>query len=134
MRFLNEGMPLGRPCMMVAKMFPGSLPYIQLLSINGGPMPPPPWAWQPTQLYCSNSFCPSATEYALSSYMFEAGGTGISLAPGFSPLICTVLRTWFAGDGCRKMRSSLEQETSNAVARSEEHTSELQSHSFISYA
>src|SRR3954463_11961554 len=36
--------------------------------MSGGPIPPPPLAWHPEQLYQPNSRCPSETAYALSSY------------------------------------------------------------------
>src|SRR3954453_11169747 len=78
-------------------------------------MPPPPCAWQPTQLYCSYSFSPSETAYALSSYRFEGGGVGMQFAPGSKPLPCTVLMVWSAGGGWRRVRLSREHATSNVA-------------------
>src|SRR3954471_10423791 len=86
-------------------------------------MPPPPCAWQPTQLYCSYSFSPSETEYALSSYRFEGGGVGIEFAPGFKPLTCTVLMVSSAGGGCRRTRVSREHESSSAATQNAASTS-----------
>src|SRR5205814_10407484 len=55
----HEGMPLGRPSTIEVYMLPASLPYLQTSAISGGPIPPPPRAWQPLQLYHSYSRCPS---------------------------------------------------------------------------
>src|SRR4051812_26757812 len=64
----NEGMPLGRPCTMLWKICGGVPPYFHSASISGGPMPPPPPAWQPLQLYQRYRRLPWFTAYALPSY------------------------------------------------------------------
>src|SRR4051812_35390834 len=48
--------------------------------MRGGPMPPPPWAWQPTQFIHMNSLCPCAIWKALFSYSFERGSPDATLA------------------------------------------------------
>src|SRR4051794_4542167 len=43
-------------------------------------MPPPPWAWQPTQFIHMNSLCPCAIWKALFSYSFERGSPEATMA------------------------------------------------------
>src|ERR1051326_7592297 len=62
-------------------MLAGSFPYRHTSAISGGPIPPPPRAWQPTQLFHSYSRCPSVCAYPLSSYGFRIDAPADPRAP-----------------------------------------------------
>src|SRR5436309_1428041 len=72
--------------------------------MSGGPMPPPPLAWQPAQLYQPNRRCPSETAYALSPTGFFTCVVSCGV-PGCSALTRTPLGVALGGDS-RKRRSS----------------------------
>jgi hypothetical protein len=51
---LTEGRhSVGRPFTMLSWTYSGLESYHQFGSIRAGRIPPPPWEWHPTQLYCS---------------------------------------------------------------------------------
>src|SRR5436305_14057800 len=79
--------------------------------MGGGPIPPPPWKWHPTQLYDSYRCCPSDIAYAFSSYSFFVGRDDATAGcdegpPAWTELITTPPATSALGGSTRKPRSS----------------------------
>src|SRR5215218_8718253 len=52
-------------------------------------MPPPPWKWQPTQLYWLYSVCPWLTAQAFPSYGLFSAAAPSCFGPGCKPLTRT---------------------------------------------
>src|ERR1041385_6375222 len=80
-------------------------------------MPPPPWKWQPEQLYALNSISPSDTAYALLSYGLRTGSGALDW-PGCNWLSATLLSAVAdGGTGVKSRCSRLHPASSRAVPR-----------------
>src|SRR3954464_12044996 len=109
----KEGMPSGRPRMIDSKMLAGSPPYFQRESMSAGPMPPPPFEWQPLQLYQRKRRLPCAISKAFLPSKFRDAAVSVGPSPGW-PGWMPPMRGFEGGEGAadgdfEKMRASRSQ-------------------------
>src|SRR5689334_21845395 len=71
--------------------------------MSAGPMPPPPWKWQPEQFIALKSALPSDTAQALSSYGASIFGS-TTAGPGCSWLTTSALAVGAAVGGFSEKR------------------------------